>query len=125
MNDEDLARALGTTRLALGALALLAPQLTTKLWLGREAQADSLGARMAMRGLGGRDVAIGLGLLIALERGGPVRGWLEAGALADASDTLSTLVSTREIPRLRWFGSLLSTAGASWLGLRLASALGD
>jgi hypothetical protein len=48
--------------------------------------------------LGGRDVALGLGTVIAVDRGKPVRGWLEGSALADAVDCLACLLARRELP---------------------------
>ena len=42
---------------------------------------------MLARAFGVRDLAIGLGAVIALDRGMPVRGWIEAGVLSDAVDT--------------------------------------
>jgi hypothetical protein len=51
-------------------------------------------ARMA----GGRDVALGLGTVIAIDRGKPVRGWLEGAALADAVDCLACLLARKELP---------------------------
>jgi hypothetical protein len=50
------------------------------------------------RMLGGRDIALGLGTVIALDRGKPVRGWLEGAALADAVDCLACLLARTELP---------------------------
>lgn len=122
MTDEDLARMLGWARLSFGVVAFLAPRHAAKLWTGEDITGTT--AVMGLRGAGARDIALGLGLLIALKEEAPVRGWLEAGALSDAGDALSTFLSRRELSAPR---SLLGVAGsgaAVVLGRRLAEALG-
>jgi hypothetical protein len=121
LTDEELARIFGWTRASFGLLTFAAPRLTAKLWTGEDISGTT--AVMGLRGLGVRDAALGLGLLIALKRQSPVRGWLEAGALSDAGDALNTLMSARGLSKTR---SLLGTAmagGAVFLGRRLAAAL--
>jgi hypothetical protein len=59
--------------------------------------------KVLARAFGARDLAIGLGVVIALDRGAPVRGWIEAGALSDGVDTLATLFAGGSIhPAIRW-----------------------
>lgn len=120
MDDEDLTRMLGLMRAAIGAACLLFPRRLARLWMG-DATASTA---MAMRGLGGRDLALGLGLLRALEDEGHVARWLEAGAVADASDTLSA-VTASEMPSTRRLLSLLVAGGATGLGLYLAARVED
>lgn len=73
--------------------------------------------------LGGRDVALGLGTVIALDRGKPVRGWLEGSALADAVDCLACLVARAELPP-NVARATVSLGGASAIvGLFLARRL--
>jgi hypothetical protein len=81
---------------------------------------------LAARGLGGRDVAIALGTLSALEQGGgPARRWLATGVIADASDGLSALMQWRSLPRFRRLVTLLTASGAVLLGLKLAAAFDE
>jgi hypothetical protein len=96
MKDATLALFLARGRIALGAAALAAPQLAARVMgAGRRPTGTiPLLARM----LGGRDVALGLGTVIAVDRGKPVRGWLEGSALADAVDCLACLLARRELP---------------------------
>jgi hypothetical protein len=75
--------------------------------------------------MGGRDLALGLGLLVALENDGEVSRWLEAGAVADASDALATLGAARELPFWRLAPLLAVTGGAALLGITLAAELDD
>ena len=50
-------------------------------------------APLFARMLGGRDIALGLGTVIALDRGKPVRGWLEGSVLADAVDCVACVLA--------------------------------
>lgn len=113
--------AIGGVRLALGAAALGAPQLTGRPWIGAEAARP--GAALLLRSLGGRDIGLGLGTLGAYLAGRPVRPWALAGALSDASDTAATLLAFRHLPaRTRW--ALVGASGAVALtGVVLANRL--
>ena len=102
---------------------LLAPSLVARFWLGRGAE-DTV-SRVALRGLGGREAALGLGTLVALEREKPVRGWLEAGALADAGDAFGVFTQKRNLPALRWFLAAGIAAGSAWFSAQLASRFED
>jgi hypothetical protein len=123
LDDRDLARMLGLGRVVLGAAAMAAPRLFTRAWTGEGEGSTTL--PMAVRGLGARDVAIGVGTLVALENDGPVARWLEAGAVADATDAFSTLASWRRLPGLRRLGLLALEAGSAWFALGLASSLDE
>jgi hypothetical protein len=93
---RDLALSNARGRMAIGAALVLAPRLAGPMWIGRDA--DSRAVKVLARGLGARDVAIGLGTAVALDRGAPVRGWLEGAALADGVDLISTLLAGHSIP---------------------------
>jgi hypothetical protein len=96
MDDATLALSLARGRVAFGATALIAPRLAARVMgAGRTPRGTTpLLARM----VGGRDMALGLGTVIALDRGKPVRGWLEGSALADAVDCLACLRARTELP---------------------------
>ncbi len=113
MKPEDLARLAGTARMAVGAAFLLAPKRAGRAWVGRDASRASVAT--LGRGMGARELAVGLGTVLALQHQAPVRGWLEAGMLADAGDALATLLAFRQLPRT---GRLLvlGMAGASAVG---------
>lgn len=123
MDEEDLARLYGVTRLTLGALTVLSPSLIAKVWMGRGAEEGV--SRVALRGLGGREAALGFGLLVALERGHSPRRWLEAGAIADAGDALGTLSQRRTLPASRWVIATAIAAASAWFSTQLASAFED
>ena len=121
LDAKELAQLLSLGRIVIGAAAVLAPKRFARAWTGERPEAAV--SVIATRGLGARDVALGLGTLRALDGEGPVRPWLEAQALADASDTVSTLSVFGQLPPLRRILGLATAAGACYLGLRLASEL--
>ena len=121
IDAKELAQILSLGRVVLGVAAVLAPNRFGRAWTGE--RSDEAVSTMAMRGLGARDVALGLGTLRALDGEGPVRPWLEAQALADASDTVSILGSFGQLPPLRRLLGLATAAGACYIGLRLASEI--
>lgn len=123
MEDEDLARLYGVTRLTLGAATILAPSLVAKVWMGRGAE-DAV-SKVALRGLGGREAGLGFGLLVALERGGAVRRWLEAGAIADASDALGTFSQRKNLAPSRWVIATAIAGASAWFSTQLASSFED
>jgi hypothetical protein len=123
VEDQDLVRLLGFGRALLGAAALVAPGAVTRWWTGEQEGSTTL--PMAVRGMGARDLAIGMGTLMALENDGPVSRWLEAGAVADAADAFATLTSWRRLPGLRRMCLLALEVTAAWVAMDLASNLDD
>ena len=119
---REQARMLGIGRAAVGGLMILAPATSMRVWLGEGR--NSPGARLATRALGAREVALGAGLMLAADKGTPIRGWLEAGVLCDAADTFLTLTSYKKLPRLGRTLVLLVAAGAAVNGARLAQRQG-
>ncbi|HWB70612.1 MAG TPA: hypothetical protein VG452_00200 [Egibacteraceae bacterium] len=116
-----LAWGLAAGRLAIGLAALGSPEALTRRALrgGRLADESVTLARMAA----GRDVALGLGALLASRRGPQaLRGWLEAGALADAVDAAVFAGGHGLRLPARLGGSLLAAA-AALLGARTARRL--
>ena len=93
--DQALLNARG--RMAIGAVLVLAPRLAGPMWIGSDA--DRRAVKLLARAVGARDVALGLGTAVAIDRGGPVRGWLEGAALADAVDLVATLLAGDSIPK--------------------------
>jgi len=117
-SDEDLVRGFGWLRLLLGLAMFLFPGFTTKTWTGDNPH--DAPTNLAVRGMGVRDMALGAGLLTAMERGAPVRGWLEAGAMVDAGDALGTLFSWRGLGKPRGVFWFLTEVGGAAAGLTLA-----
>jgi hypothetical protein len=121
MEPRDLAIAQARGRIAVGLGFLIAPSLAGRLWVGREA--GTPGARVLGRAFGARDLVLGLGVVIALDRGAPVRGWLEASALADAADFSAGFLDADALPPPLRPGILALGAGSAALAAWLARAL--
>jgi hypothetical protein len=97
VDARDLALSNARGRMAIGAALVVAPRLAGPMWIGDDA--NSRAVKLLARALGARDVALGLGTAVALDRGKPVRGWLEGAALADAVDLVATFAAGDSIPR--------------------------
>lgn len=123
MDPSLLARLLAGARVAIGLALFVAPRQAGRRWVGDEV--DHAGTRMAMRGLGARDVAIGAGLLAALERDGATHRWLEAGAVADLGDAAAVVIARDERPAGIVLATLAVAGGAAALGLWLRQRLTD
>jgi hypothetical protein len=123
VDERELVQIISIVRLGIGVGFFFFPRKMGRLWSGE--RESSTTSRMALRSLGGRDVALAIGTLVALENNGNVRGWLEAGALADASDAASVLTNWSGQPGLRRLLSLASSIGATVVGMNLAQAFGD
>ena len=119
---RDLALSNARGRMAIGAALVLAPRLAGPMWIGRDA--DSRAVNVLARGLGARDLALGLGTAVALDRGAPVRGWLEGAALADGVDLVSTLLAGDSIPAGKRRAVVL-IAGASLIACAALARLVD
>jgi hypothetical protein len=124
MEGRDLAVSLAGGRIAIGVVSLLAPGVVARTMTGRDRAQG--GTRLFARMVGARDLALGLALLVALNRGAPVRGWLEASAVVDGIDLTACLLARDHIRPLVFPGALgLAAAGAllsAWLAPRLDPA---
>ena len=116
LDERDVAAMVSVTRCLLGAAMVIAPRRAARVWTGEEA---GPGLKLAIRGLGARDLALGLGTLNALENDGDVVAWLQAQMAADASDAFGILFAFRRMPRFRRWIFLFTAGGAAALGLRL------
>lgn len=121
MKPSDAATALARGRIAIGAAALVAPGPGGRVMFGRDGSGPGMKALVRM--LGGRDLVLGLGVVIALDRGAPVRGWLEAGAVADAVDLAACVLARDEMPRSAYLNTLALAGGAALAGLWLSRRL--
>jgi hypothetical protein len=63
--------------------------------------------------------------VIALDRGAPVRGWLEAGVLSDTVDFAASLLAGDSIPPDARRGVLAIAGGSAALGVALSRALDE
>jgi hypothetical protein len=121
VDDATLAMSVARLRIAIGLAAVVSPRLATRVMSGRGTP-DGVGPLFA-RMLGARDVALGLGTVIALDRGAPVRGWLEGSALSDAVDCVSCLRARQDMSPLACRASAGLGAAAAVAGILLSRRL--
>jgi hypothetical protein len=120
MDDADLALVLARARIAIGVAAVAAPGFSAKVLSGRPASGiEPPLARM----IGARDLALGLGTVIALDKGAPVRGWLEASALADTADCVASLLGRSRLSKGAFIGTVALAAASALSGAFLARRL--
>jgi hypothetical protein len=97
-------------RIGFGITSLVAPGVTGRTLAGPGAALPD--AKAFLRGMGGREIGLGLGLLAAIRTDGPARRWVIAGLLADAGDLAGIAGAWSDMPPAkRWVG--LGTAGAA------------
>jgi hypothetical protein len=121
MEARDLALGLAGGRIAIGVVSLLVPGVVGRAMMSRDG--DSGGARVFLRVVGARDLALGIGVLVALDRNAPVRGWLRASAVVDGLDAGGSLLARRHLrPTVFPAAAGAATAGAllsGWLAGQL------
>jgi hypothetical protein len=121
MEARDMAVGLAGGRVAIGVVSIVAPGVVGRAMMGPEG--DSGGARLVLRVVGARDLALGLGVLAALDRGAPVRDWLRASAVVDGLDAVACLLARkllRPVVLPAAAGAAISGALLSgWLARRL------
>jgi hypothetical protein len=124
MEGRDLAVSLARGRIAIGVVSLLAPGFVGRTMSGRDASAGA--TRLFARMVGARDLGLGLGLLVALDRAAPVRGWLEASAVVDGIDAAACVLARHHIRTSVLPGAVgMAATGAllsAWLARQLDPA---
>jgi hypothetical protein len=95
MEARDLAVGLAGGRIAIGVVSLLAPGLVGRAMFASDG--DSGAMRLLLRVVGARDVALGIGVVVALDRGAPTHGWLRASAVADGLDAAGSVLARRHL----------------------------
>jgi hypothetical protein len=119
---RQIAEAVAWGRIGLGVTALLAPTVPLRPWVGRDF-AWQPRAKLLARSLGARDLALGLGVILALRHDAPIRGWVEGGGVSDTCDVLATLLAFGKLPKAgRWL-VVLSAGGAAALARLAAPAV--
>ncbi len=116
-----MAVALARGRIAIGAASILAPEFVGRTMTARDGSDG--GTRLFARMVGARDLGLGLGMLIAVNRGGPVRGWLEASAVVDGIDVAACLLARHDIRRGVLPSAVVLAAGGALLSAWLSRQL--
>jgi hypothetical protein len=110
-------------RLAFGVGLFAVPERIASGWLGPDA--GRAPAKIALRGLGARDIAISAGTLAAL-RGDDDRlaQWVAAAIGCDASDVLATLLAPSDaLPGNARWGTVALGGGTALAGVAVLTAL--
>src|SRR5918998_3231894 len=121
MEARELAIWHARGRQLVGAAFVVAPGLFGRTWIADDARRRPV--KVLARAFGARDLALGLGVVIALDRGAPVRGWIEGGVLSDAVDVCATLLAGDSIPENVRRGALALGASSALLGAALSRQL--
>ena len=128
MTDEEqsalallLVRGIALARVGIGVVATAAPYAGARFQFGAAPHAQAMTVRM----LGVRDLGLGLGALLAARHGSAaMRGWAEAGALADAVDAAAFVRMGRGANvrgrRLTALIAATSAACSAWAARHLA-----
>lgn len=117
MDATLTARLVAAGRIGFGAALVLAPERVTARWLGRDSSRASV--QVASRGLGARDVVLGVGVLVSPPT--QLVPWVAAAIVADTADLVATLAAGRSLPRDgRVLVSLLASGGAALGAVSLA-----
>jgi len=97
MNPRAMLMTLVVGRLAIGAALVAKPQSQVGTgWIGEDALRPT--AAVGLRAVGARDMALALGTFATRRNGGPLRPWLLAATLADATDLVATFVAGKAVP---------------------------
>lgn len=120
MNPRLLTRLLASGRIGIGLALFAAPSTATRLWLGQEV---TPAATVLARGLGVRDLAIGVGTLVALDGDRDVDPWLDASIAADTADATAALLAREHLDTRSLAGTVVVALGAAAAGLALKKAL--
>lgn len=117
MNAALIARLVAAGRVGFGVALTLTPERVTTPWLGSDAARP--GTRVASRGLGARDLALGAGALAAT--GADLRLWVAAGVVADTADLVATVAAGDSLPLAgRVLVGAVASGGAALGALALA-----
>jgi hypothetical protein len=110
MNAALTARLVGAGRIGFGVALILTPGRVTARWL----DAGRAGTRVLSRGLGARDVALGVGALAVSEP--QLRPWVPATIVADTADVMATVAAGDSLPLAGRVLVCAITSGGAILG---------
>ena len=122
MTLEALARGLAINRIAFGASLVALPALAGPTWVGAVAAARP-GTRLFARAIGARDVALGLGALMAMGDAQSARRWFQGHAISDGIDFLATAAAGSDLPTGPRLFALGMAGGSTAIALAYARSL--
>jgi hypothetical protein len=101
-------------RILFGVAALVEPGAVGQVLAGDGGAAPD--AQAFLRGMGGREIGLGIGLLATRHANRPVEPWLVAALLADGSDITGIAGAWRHMPPSKRLLGLLTAGGAAAVG---------
>ena len=107
------ARSTGPTRIGIGTLLVIKPELMVRLLHGKGA--DSPTTRLNLRMLAVREIALGIGTVLALGTERDVRRWLLVLSLVDTGEALAL------VPAI-WQGTVPRAVGLAYAAADLGSS---
>jgi hypothetical protein len=110
-----------TGRMLFGLAALAAPGSVGRILAGDGGAAPD--AQAFLRGMGGREIGLGLGLLAMIRANGPVRPWLLAALLADGSDITGIAAAWPHMAPSKRLLGLGTAGGAAGIGATILATL--
>jgi hypothetical protein len=109
-----------TGRILFGVAALVAPGTAGRILAGDGGAAPD--AQAFLRGMGGREIGLGLGLLAMIRANGPAKPWVVAAVLADSSDITGIAGAWRHMTPSKRLLGLTTAGGAAAIGAALLAA---
>ena len=110
-----------TGRILFGLAALVAPGTAGRILAGDGGAAPD--AQAFLRGMGGREIGLGLGILAMTRTDGPVKPWLVAALLADSSDLTGIAGAWRHMAPSKRLLGLGAAGGAAAIDATLLATL--
>jgi hypothetical protein len=110
-----------TGRILFGVASLAVPATTGRVLAGNGGAAPD--AQAFLRGMGGREIGLGLGLLAMIRANGPVRPWLIAALIADSSDITGIAGAWRHMAPSKRLLGLATAGGAAVVGATVLATL--
>jgi hypothetical protein len=110
-----------TGRILFGVTALTVPATAGRVLAGDGGAAPD--AQAFLRGMGGREIGLGLGLLAMIRAHGPVRPWLIAALIADSSDITGIAGAWRHMAPSKRLLGLATAGGAAVVGATVLATL--
>jgi hypothetical protein len=110
-----------TGRILFGVAALAVPATAGRVLAGDGGAAPD--AQAFLRGMGGREIGLGLGLLAMIRANGPVRPWLIASLIADSSDITGIAGAWRHMAPSKRLLGLATASGAAVIGATVLATL--
>lgn len=110
-----------TGRILFGVAALVAPGTAGRILAGEGGAAPD--AQAFLRGMGGREIGFGLGLLAMIRADGPVKPWLVAALLADSGDIAGIVGAWPHMAPSKRLMGLGTAGGAAAIGAIVLATL--